>query len=148
MQLDADQLQTVAAADLALLVEWLFEQRGFCTQRANLQVNCLDLELFNQPQAYRTFARVYLNGRIPINAIYEVLNTLQGKAVKKIHLYVFGEFSPAQKRAAKQYPMTLVMKEINDLRDDCETRNARSAHGPSRRRERPPRNRLPTGHRG
>ena len=65
------------------LIEWLFEQRGFCTQQANLQANCLDLELFNQPQAYRAFARVYLNGRIPVNAVYDVLNSLQGKVCQK-----------------------------------------------------------------
>jgi hypothetical protein len=125
MQLDPNQSVTLDATGRIFLSEWLFEQQGVHTQHAHFQDNCLDLELFNRPQAHPEFARIYLDSRIPTNAVYALVTTLQGRSIRKIHLHVYGEFTRAQKRAQAEFPLTLDLKEMADIqRILCESQAA------------------------
>src|SRR5262245_30467467 len=78
MMLDADQPLSGIVHGSAYLAQWLFEQQGLTVRAARLRENQLDLELVNNEQHRSEYARVYLDNRIPFNAIYDLLTVLKG----------------------------------------------------------------------
>lgn len=108
MHLRSFATASLSARETALLMQWILERRGLETERVQSERGRLDLELTNKKQKRDEFARLYYEGRgIPINALYDLLNTLQGTRFVTIHCFTVHTFTKAQKKIQDQFPLVI-----------------------------------------
>lgn len=108
MNLDSLTSSSLTASEIAVLMQWILERRGLETKRVKDERGRLDLELTNKKRKRDEFARLYYEGRgIPINALYDLLNTLQGTRFAVIHCFTVHTFTKAQKKIQDDFPLVI-----------------------------------------
>lgn len=116
MHIAPSAIAAVNEGDLAFLIQWVFEQHGIEVKGAILQNGKLDLILVHDDLKHEAFARVYCSKRgTPTNALYDLLETLEGTNYGKIFFCTVSAFSPAQKRIHNKSPLLLEIKEGDRL---------------------------------
>lgn len=110
MHLDTNQHLQLDMLSRAYLVQWIFTQKCYTIQKADIDNNLLDLEL-----GQAEYARVFLDDRIPFSGIYDLVTKLKGRTIKRIHIFAFGCFSPAQKQIKKEYPLLIDQRELDGV---------------------------------
>jgi DNA-directed RNA polymerase subunit RPC12/RpoP len=108
MHLDSAAISSLNVTGIALLMQWIFERRGIETNSVEDKSGRLDLALTNKKRKRSEFARFYYRERgIPINALWDLLNTLKGTQFVKIHCFTADTFTKAQKRIQSEFPLAL-----------------------------------------
>ena len=116
MHLDSAAISSLNVTEIALLIQWIFEQRGLETNTIEEKSGRLDLALTNKKRKRSEFARVYYRRHgIPINALWDLLNTLKGTRFVKIHCFTLDTFTRAQKRTQSEFPLALNLVEREEL---------------------------------
>ena len=116
MHLDSATISSLNVTEMALLMQWIFERRGLETNSVEDKNGRLDLRLTNKKRKRSEFARVYYRKRgIPINALWDLFNTLMGTQFVKIHCFTLGTFTKAHKRTQSEFPLALNLVEREGL---------------------------------
>lgn len=116
MHLDSLATSSLTTTEIALLIQWILERRGLETNSVEDRDGRLDLVLSNQRRNRSEFARFYYGERgIPINALWDLLNTLKGADFARIHCFTADTFTRAQKRAQSEFPLALKLEERDGL---------------------------------
>lgn len=116
MHLDSAAISSLNITEMALLMQWIFERRGIETNSVEDGSGRLDLRLTNKKRNRSEFARVYYRKRgIPVNALWDLFNTLKGTRFVKIHCFTVGTFTKAHKRTQSEFPLALNLVERDGL---------------------------------
>jgi len=97
---------SLATTEIIYLLQWTFEQRRIRVNAATLGDGYIDLSMTNRSTGESEFVRLYLAGKeIPVTALYDLLNTLEGRKYKRVRFWTFGSFPPAQRSLQDEYPL-------------------------------------------
>lgn len=119
VHLDPSAMSTLKPLEFALLMQWVFSSRGLETRSAHADERGtrVDLALINKQENRAEFARIYHEqGKVPFQAVYDLLTKLEGTSTKRIYLCTAGVFSDAHKRLRDQFPFIVRMIEGQELK--------------------------------
>ena len=97
---------SLSVNEILLILQWTFEMRRIRVNEVSVKESFVDLAMTNRANDENEFTRLYLPGKeFPTTALYDLLNTLEGKNYKRVRFWTFGSFPPAQKSLQEQYPL-------------------------------------------
>ena len=112
MHLAPSDLSALDVIEFALLIQWIFDQYEIDTLRVEEKDGRLDFTLINRTRKQDEFASVYHGKQgVPVNAMRDLLKTLEGTKFKRVHLYTVGTFSKTQKTSQGEFPPALQIME-------------------------------------
>ncbi len=112
MHMDSLDLSSLTAREIALFIQWLLDRRELEAESIRGAEGRLDLTLTHRRLQRREFVRFYYEKRgMPLNALWDLFNTLQGTRFAKIHCMTVDTFTKAQKKTQNEFPLVLRLVE-------------------------------------
>ncbi len=101
----ANTIHSLDAATLCLLVQWVMAVEGRVVDCITTVHEALDMELLSVDG--RELLRLFPDPRVPVTAVYELIEFARQQKFTKLRLYRMGTLTPAQKMAPREFPLFL-----------------------------------------
>jgi len=116
MHMDSLDLSSLTVMEIGLFIQWLLDRRELEAESIRAAEGRLDLTLTHRRLQRREFVRFYYKKRgMPLNALWDLFNTLQRTRFAKIHCMTVDTFTKAQKKTENEFPLVLRLVEGKDL---------------------------------
>lgn len=116
MHMNSLDLASLPVVEIGLFIQWLLDRRELEADSIRTANGRLDLTLTHKRLQRREFVRFYYKKRgMPLNALWDLFNTLQGTRFAKIHCMTVDAFTKAQKKTEHDFPLVLRLVEGEDL---------------------------------